>query len=85
MLQMHAFGRKMFLKLSLLSVLSSFIPKFINYIFRCKPISMVGAEQVGAVRRLCVIIFTFENTQLVTPAALLCVSCTSSSSWTLIL
>ncbi len=26
---------------------SSFIPKFINHLFRCKPISMVGAEQVG--------------------------------------
>lgn len=26
--------------------LSSFIPKFINHLFRCKPISMVGAEQV---------------------------------------
>uniref|UniRef100_A0A674NB66 Vacuolar protein sorting-associated protein 53 homolog n=1 Tax=Takifugu rubripes TaxID=31033 RepID=A0A674NB66_TAKRU len=25
---------------------NSFIPKFINYIFRCKPISMVGAEQL---------------------------------------
>ena len=27
--------------------LSSFIPKFINHLFRCKPISMVGAEQVN--------------------------------------
>lgn len=25
---------------------SSFIPKFINHLFKCKPISMVGAEQV---------------------------------------
>uniref|UniRef100_A0A6Q2XEZ7 Vps53 N-terminal domain-containing protein n=1 Tax=Esox lucius TaxID=8010 RepID=A0A6Q2XEZ7_ESOLU len=25
---------------------NSFIPKFINHLFRCKPISMVGAEQV---------------------------------------
>uniref|UniRef100_A0A3P9MMF6 Vacuolar protein sorting-associated protein 53 homolog n=1 Tax=Oryzias latipes TaxID=8090 RepID=A0A3P9MMF6_ORYLA len=25
---------------------SSFIPKFINHLFRCKPISMVGAEQL---------------------------------------
>uniref|UniRef100_A0A3Q4BA11 Vacuolar protein sorting-associated protein 53 homolog n=1 Tax=Mola mola TaxID=94237 RepID=A0A3Q4BA11_MOLML len=25
---------------------NSFIPKFINYLFRCKPISMVGAEQL---------------------------------------
>lgn len=39
--------KKSFLKLWPLSFLSSFIPKFINYIFRCKPISMVGAEQVG--------------------------------------
>lgn len=46
---------------------------------------MVGAEQVGGVRRLSVIISTSENTQLVTPAAPLCVSYTSSSSWTLIL
>jgi len=30
-----------------LSFLSSFIPKFINHLFRCKPISMVGAEQVS--------------------------------------
>lgn len=37
------------LNLPLLSPLSSFIPKFINYIFRCKPISMVGAEQVSGV------------------------------------
>lgn len=28
---------------------SSFIPKFINHLFRCKPISMVGAEQVSSV------------------------------------
>uniref|UniRef100_A0A672SU30 Vacuolar protein sorting-associated protein 53 homolog n=1 Tax=Sinocyclocheilus grahami TaxID=75366 RepID=A0A672SU30_SINGR len=26
---------------------NSFIPKFINHLFRCKPISMVGAEQVA--------------------------------------
>uniref|UniRef100_A0A8C7FB78 VPS53 subunit of GARP complex n=1 Tax=Oncorhynchus kisutch TaxID=8019 RepID=A0A8C7FB78_ONCKI len=26
---------------------NSFIPKFINHLFRCKPISMVGAEQVN--------------------------------------
>lgn len=26
---------------------SSFIPKFINHLFKCKPISMVGAEQVS--------------------------------------
>ncbi|KAK6473353.1 vacuolar protein sorting-associated protein 53-like protein isoform X1 [Huso huso] len=26
---------------------NSFIPKFINHLFRCKPISMVGAEQAG--------------------------------------
>uniref|UniRef100_A0A668UER6 Vps53 N-terminal domain-containing protein n=1 Tax=Oreochromis aureus TaxID=47969 RepID=A0A668UER6_OREAU len=26
---------------------NSFIPKFINHLFRCKPISMVGAEQVS--------------------------------------
>lgn len=25
---------------------SSFIPKFITHLFKCKPISMVGAEQV---------------------------------------
>ena len=28
----------------------SFIAKFINTIFKCKPISTVGAEQVGAVQ-----------------------------------
>lgn len=62
MSQTCAFGQKKFLKLSILSSLSSFIPKFINYIFRCKPISMVGAEQVGGVRMLSVIISTSENT-----------------------
>uniref|UniRef100_A0A667ZXQ7 VPS53 subunit of GARP complex n=1 Tax=Myripristis murdjan TaxID=586833 RepID=A0A667ZXQ7_9TELE len=28
---------------------NSFIPKFINHLFRCKPISMVGAEQVSLI------------------------------------
>jgi len=25
---------------------SSFIPRFINHIYRCKPINMIGAEQL---------------------------------------
>uniref|UniRef100_A0A671XU47 Vacuolar protein sorting-associated protein 53 homolog n=1 Tax=Sparus aurata TaxID=8175 RepID=A0A671XU47_SPAAU len=32
--------------LSIICDESSFIPKFINHLFRCKPISMVGAEQL---------------------------------------
>ena len=27
-------------------VFSSFIPKFINHLYRCKPINMIGAEQL---------------------------------------
>uniref|UniRef100_A0A8C7SBE7 VPS53 subunit of GARP complex n=1 Tax=Oncorhynchus mykiss TaxID=8022 RepID=A0A8C7SBE7_ONCMY len=32
---------------------NSFIPKFINHLFRCKTISMVGAEQVNILTLLC--------------------------------
>uniref|UniRef100_A0A8C0FYI3 VPS53 subunit of GARP complex n=1 Tax=Bubo bubo TaxID=30461 RepID=A0A8C0FYI3_BUBBB len=38
---------------------NSFIPKFINHLFKCKPISMVGAEQVRkrwTMKRACAVI-----------------------------
>lgn len=40
-----ASSRKYFTKFCI-TFTNSFIPKFINYLFRCKPISMVGAEQL---------------------------------------